>query len=110
MWLIFVTFGRGAKVSHLTAEGEALLGFFFRLFFGNAPVNYPKVAFSNRIYPAEKAENIPLTTVNDAFRGTPYCDIIKEYWLQNEGEPVEGERNSKLHKLAYHLGPITIIM
>ena len=44
------------------------------------------------------------------FKGVPYSDIIKEFWLQNGGEPVEGERNAKLHKPAYHLGPITIMM
>ena len=43
------------------------------------------------------------------FKGTPYSEIIKEFWKQVGGEPVEGERNSKLHKLAYHLGPITIM-
>ena len=60
-----------------------------------------------------KPENEQLTSDNNSrltfFKGTPYSDIIKEFWLQNGGEPVEGERNSKLHKLAYHLGPITIM-
>ena len=59
-------------------------------------------------------ENDQLRNVKDSetlcFKGTPYSEIIKEFWLQNGGEPVEGERNSKLHKLAYHPGPITIIM
>ena len=45
MWLIFVTFGRGAKVSHLTAEGEALLGFFFRLFLATPQLTIQKLHF-----------------------------------------------------------------
>ena len=63
---------------------------------------------------SKKPKNEPLTNLNQSeimtFKGIPYSDIIKEFWLQNGGEPVEGERNAKLHKLAYHLGPITIIM
>ena len=42
----------------------------------------------------KKPENEPLTPINTTFKGTPYSDIIKEYWLQNGGEPVEGERIS----------------
>ncbi len=40
------------------------------------------------------------------YRGVPYSEIIKEWWRQH-GEPVEGERNVKLHKLAYCLRYIT---
>ena len=57
-------------------------------------------------------EKDQLTLINTEqlyFKGVPYSDIIKEFWLQNGGEPVEGERNAKLHKPAYHLGPITIM-
>ena len=40
------------------------------------------------------------------FRGIPYATIIREYWLRTGGEPVEGERNVKLHKLAVNLRSI----
>ena len=41
-----------------------------------------------------------------SFKGTPYADIINEWWRQHGGEPVEGERNIALHKLAVHLRTI----
>ena len=41
-----------------------------------------------------------------SFKGIPYAYIIKEYWLRNGGEPAEGERNVKLHKLAVNLRAI----
>ncbi len=40
------------------------------------------------------------------FKGIPYQDIIAEWWLRNGGEPAEGERNVKLHKLAVSLRAI----
>ena len=40
------------------------------------------------------------------FKGIPYEDIVKEWWLRNGGEPAEGERNVKLHKLAVNLRSI----
>ena len=40
------------------------------------------------------------------FKGIPYADIIDEYWRRNGGEPAEGERNVKLHKLAVNLRAI----
>ena len=40
------------------------------------------------------------------FRGIPYSDIIGEWWLRTGGEPQEGERNVKLHKLAANLRAI----
>ncbi|MBR4919864.1 MAG: hypothetical protein IKZ62_00885 [Prevotella sp.] len=40
------------------------------------------------------------------FRDVPYSEIIKEYWNRNGGEPQEGERNVKLHKLAVNLRSI----
>ena len=41
-----------------------------------------------------------------AFRGIPYTSIIKEWWHRNGGEPQDGERNVKLHKLAANLRAI----
>ena len=43
----------------------------------------------------------------DAFKNTPYATIIAEWFRRNGGEPVPGERNAKLHRLASHLRYIT---
>ena len=40
------------------------------------------------------------------FKGIPYTSIITEWWRRNGGEPAEGERNVKLHKLAVNLRAI----
>ncbi len=40
------------------------------------------------------------------FRGIPYSTIIREWWLRTGGEPQQGERNVKLHKLAVNLRAI----
>ena len=42
-----------------------------------------------------------------SFKGIPYATIIAEWFRQNGGEPEQGERNSKLHRLASHLRYIT---
>ena len=51
-----------------------------------------------------------LTTITTekpkAFKGIPYSEIISEWWSRNGGEPAEGERNVKLHKLAVSLRAI----
>ena len=41
-----------------------------------------------------------------SFKGIPYSSIISEWWRRNGGEPQEGERNVKLHKLAVNLRAI----
>ncbi|WP_456088147.1 BT4734/BF3469 family protein [Parabacteroides sp.] len=41
------------------------------------------------------------------FKGISYADIIAEWFAIMGGEPVQGERNTKLHKLACHLRYIT---
>ena len=40
------------------------------------------------------------------FKSIAYKDIIAEYWRRTGGEPQEGERNVKLHKLAVNLRAI----
>jgi hypothetical protein len=40
------------------------------------------------------------------FKGIPYTSIINEWWSLNGGEPQDGERNVKLHKLAVNLRAI----
>ncbi len=42
----------------------------------------------------------------ELFKGIPYSSIIAEYWSRTGGEPQEGERNVKLHKLAVNLRAI----
>ncbi len=52
-------------------------------------------------------ENCNLGTVPSMmFKGIPYTSIISEWWRRNGGEPAEGERNVKLHKLAVNLRAI----
>ena len=47
-----------------------------------------------------------LCTFPQEFKGVPYTSIIAEWWHRNGGEPAEGERNVKLHKLAVNLRAI----
>jgi hypothetical protein len=42
-----------------------------------------------------------------SFKGVPLADICHEWLLQTGGEPEEGERNDRLHKLALRLRHIT---
>ena len=44
--------------------------------------------------------------IQPSFKGIPYSYIITEWWRRNGGEPAEGERNVKLHKLAVNLRAI----
>ena len=46
------------------------------------------------------------STSPKTFKGLPYSEIIKEWWLHNGGVPVEGERNVRLHQLAVNLRAI----
>ena len=41
------------------------------------------------------------------FRGIPYASIIQQWFALTGGEPVQGERNTRLHRLASHLRYIT---
>ncbi len=41
------------------------------------------------------------------FKGIPYKDIISEWFRRTGGEPQQGERNDRLHRLAAHLRYIT---
>ena len=41
------------------------------------------------------------------FKGVPYSEIIARWFALAGGEPVQGERNDKLHRLASHLRYIT---
>jgi hypothetical protein len=55
----------------------------------------------------QNKQSTPKTPSTQAsFRSIPYSSIIRDYWLRNGGEPHEGERNVKLHKLASNLRSI----
>ena len=56
---------------------------------------------------SERSDNFLTTLTSDkTFKGIPYASIISEWWRRNGGEPAEGERNVKLHKLAVNLRAI----
>ena len=50
---------------------------------------------------------IPHSSFPASFKGIPYTDIISEWFRRKGGEPVEGERNDKLFRLAVQLRCIT---
>ena len=64
--------------------------------------------FSATDYKTDRTESIAKhPEENDkSFKGIPYSSIIAEWWHRNGGEPAEGERNVKLHKLAVNLRAI----
>lgn len=41
------------------------------------------------------------------FKGIPYSEIISQWFALTGGEPMKGERNTRLHRLACHLRYIT---
>lgn len=45
----------------------------------------------------------PVAKEGLTFKGIPYANIIEAWWSQEGGEPEEGERNVKLHRLAVNL-------
>ena len=54
----------------------------------------------------KKGENDVQPGSSLTFRGIPYADIISEWFKQQGGDPVEGERNIRLHQLAVNLRAI----
>ena len=77
-----------------------------RLFSTVAAATTPPVG-----HPSSPEEgNLDTSRVNpnlDTFKGIPYSEIIKQWFILSGGEPAQGERNTKLHRLAYHLRHIT---
>ena len=55
----------------------------------------------------EEEKQSPPSPSPKTFKGKAYSDIIAEWFRRTGGEPVEGERNDKLHRLASHLRYIT---
>ena len=58
-------------------------------------------------HPSSPEEGNLDTTGSATFKGIPYSEIIKQWFILSGGEPSQGERNTKLHRLAYHLRHIT---
>ncbi len=55
---------------------------------------------------AATPQEAPAAESRLAFKGIPYAAIIAQWWRRNGGEPAEGERNVKLHRLAVNLRAI----
>ena len=64
----------------------------------------PDEGCEQKSLPTSEAAQEPHTEL--MFKGIPYTSIIAEWWHRNGGEPAEGERNVKLHKLAVSLRAI----
>ena len=68
---------------------------------------------SEELFSPSHPVDAPLDDKNGAgggsllFKGIPYREIIREWFRRNGGEPVEGERNDKLFRLAVQLRCIT---
>ena len=58
-------------------------------------------------HPSSPEEGNLDTAGSATFKGIPYSEIIKQWFILSGGEPAQGERNTKLHRLAYHLRHIT---
>lgn len=63
-------------------------------------VEEPAGASAGRTEPIELQRNDKGEPV---FRGVTYKAIVAEWWREQGGRPVVGERNQKLHRLAAHL-------
>ena len=70
--------------------------------FSLTPRNNPETQQQNHSLPSPFGEGQGVRL----FKGIPYTSIISEWWRRNGGEPAEGERNVKLHKLAVNLRAI----
>ena len=68
--------------------------------------NDTRVEESNGLTTPNSLTTITPETTPKKFKGIPYSEIISEWWSRNGGEPAEGERNVKLHKLAVSLRAI----
>ena len=69
------------------------------------------LAGNSDIAPATERSESPLPDgrgkgVGLSYRGIPYTSIISVWWRRTGGEPVDGERNVRLHKLAANLRAI----
>ena len=79
---------------------DNVMGDSFRVDNSNQPVTVGTGVAGTHGYYAETL------SASKSFKGIPYAAIIAEWWKQQGGEPVEGERNTELHRLAVHLRTI----
>ena len=80
-----------------------------RVFFTTTADEENLLYLSDEIFDiAESQSNTgnPCSEYSSSFKGIPYTSIIAEYWRRTGGEPTEGERNKRLHKLAANLRAI----
>ena len=89
-----------------------------KLFFVNEELRMKNEEFSVNEELAASNENSSFCAKRDpsffikedsslTFKGIPYNEIIKQWFILAGGEPAQGERNTKLHRLACHLRHIT---
>ena len=76
-----------------------------------SPLQPPPVGeATKKLTEKETSKETPLPTGEGQgerlFKGISYASIISEWWHRSGGEPAEGERNVKLHKLAVNLRAI----
>ena len=62
---------------------------------------------NNKNNPCKSVESVVKNKHPHTFKGIPYTAIIAEWFRRKGGEPVEGERNEKLFRLAVQLRCIT---
>ena len=72
----------------------------------NTPCKYEQKAIGLTPNEAKRNDNSS-NSLTPTFKDIPYKDIIKNWFTLTGGEPVEGERNDRLHQLASHLRYIT---
>ena len=81
--------------------------------FGNEELRMKNEEFSNNgelkmeneeLVADDEEKNSQLSILHSPlFKGIPYSEIIQQWFKLAGGEPVPGERNDKLHRLASHL-------
>ena len=110
--LLDVKFDDGAKditrVFFTTTEQDLI--YLDEAIFETHPQPLPRGGEPDIFQAAAVSHQMPLPSGGDRggflFKGIPYTSIIAEWWRRNGGEPAEGERNVKLHKLAVNLRAI----
>ena len=73
----------------------------------SASSHQPKATETEGLEKPCNPRNPCLKKKSQTFKGVPYTDIISEWFRRKGGEPVEGERNDKLFRLAVQLRCIT---
>ena len=95
---------KGVKANTLSKELKELQG--VKEVKANTPCKYEQKAIDLTPNEAKRNDNSS-NSLTPTFKDIPYKDIIKNWFALTGGEPVEGERNDRLHQLASHLRYIT---